>query len=161
MIWIMARRRTMKKKTRRKKQGLNLVNTAQSFIIMNAATRAFFGLDAVAFATNGWLTKPGPSGSLSNPGGANSWGITAKELVQGFTNTGMGYGQSGSGPWTNDGAGLRAAIMNNLKYQGPQAFLTMVATPIAFRVGKQLTAKPRRDANKLLKMAGLSTVVKV
>lgn len=158
----MAARKSRRKTTRRRrKQGINLVNTAQSLIIANAATRALFGLDAVAFATNGWLTKPGPSGSLGSPGGANSWGITAKELVQGFTGTGKGFGQSGSGPWTNDMAGLRAAIMNNLEYQGPQALATMILTPIAFNVGKKLTMKPRRDANKLLKMAGLSTVVKV
>ena len=137
------------------------MNTAQSFIIANAATKALFGLDAVAFATNGWLTKPGPSGGLANPGGANSWGITAKELVQGFTGTGRGFGQSGRDAWTNDLAGLKAAIMNNLSYHGGQAVATMVLTPIAFKVGKQLTAKPRRDANKLLKMAGLSSVVKV
>lgn len=137
------------------------MNAAQSFILMNAATRALFGLDAVAFATNGWLTQPGPSGGLGNPGGANSWGITAKELVQGLTGTGKGFGQSGVAPWTNDMAGLRKAIMNNLEYQGPQALATMIFVPVAFKVGKQLTAKPRRDANKLLKMAGLNSVVKV
>ena len=135
------------------------MNTAQSLIIANATTKALFGLDAVAFATNGWLTKPGPSGGLSNPGGANSWGITAKELVMGLA--GQGFGQSGAGRWSDDMAGLQAAVRNNLSYHGAQAVATMVFVPIAFKVGNKLTAKPRRDANKLLKMAGLSSVVKV
>ena len=138
-----------------------MVNAAQSFIIMNATTKALFGLDAIQFAGGGWLLPNSGGGTLANPGPGNSWGITAKELVQGLTGTGKGFGQSGTAPWTNDIGGLRAAIRNNLNNHGAQAVATMVAVPIAFTVGKKLTAKPRRDANKLLKMAGLSSVVKV
>jgi len=158
----MAARKSRRKTTRRRrKQGINLVNTAQSLIIANAATKALFGLDAVQFAAGGWLLPNSGGGTLGSAGPGNSWGITAKELLQGFTGTGKGFGQSGSGPWTNDMAGLRHAVKNNLSYHGGQAIATMIAVPIAFTVGKKLTAKPRRDANKLLKMAGLSTVVKV
>jgi len=138
-----------------------VVNAAQSFIIMNATTKALFGLDAIQFAGGGWLLPNTGGGTLQNPGPGNSWGITAKELVQGLTGTGKGFGQTGTGAWSNDMAGLQAAIRNNLSYHGAQAVATMVAVPIAFTVGKKLTAKPRRDANKLLKMAGLNTVVKV
>jgi len=157
-----ARRRTRRKTTRRRRsQGVNLVNAAQSLIILNASTKALFGLDAVTFATAGWLTGNQGGGTLANPGPGNSWGITAKELVQGLTGTGKGFGQSGSGMWSNDMAGLQAAIANNIKNNGAQAVATMVLVPAAFKVGKKLTMKPRRDANKLLKMTGLSTVVKV
>jgi hypothetical protein len=37
----------------------------------------------------------------------------------------------------------------------------MIIVPAAFKVGKKLTSKPRSDANRLLKMTGLNTVVKV
>lgn len=137
-----------------------MVNAAQSFILMNATTKALFGLDAIQFAGAGWLL-PNTVGTMANTGPGNSWGITAKELVQGLTGTGKGFGQSGSGRWSNDFSGLTEAIKYNLDKNGPQALATMVAVPIAFTVGKKLTAKPRRDANKLLKMAGLNTVVKV
>lgn len=128
---------------------------------MNATTKALFGLDAIQFAGGGWLLPNTGGGTMANPGPGNSWGITAKELVQGLTGTGKGFGQSGTPPWTNNMAGLQAAIRNNLNNHGAAAVATMVAVPIAFTVGKKLTAKPRRDANKLLKMAGLNTVVKV
>lgn len=151
-------RRKMKRRTRRK-QGVNLVNTAQSLIIANATTKALFGLDAVTFATAGWLTGNPGGGSLRSPMPGNSWGISAKELVMGLA--GQGFGQTGTAPWTDNLAGLTAAVRNNLKYNGAQAVATMVFVPIAFKVGNKLTAKPRRDTNKLLKMAGLSSVVKV
>ena len=158
----MAARRTRRKaKTsrRRRSQGVNLVNAAQSLIILNASTKALFGLDAIQFAGGGWLLPNTGGGSLQAPGPGNSWGITAKELVMGLS--GQGFGQSGQGRWSNDMAGLQAAIKNNLSYHGAQAVATMVFVPAAFKVGKKLTAKPRRDANKLLKMTGLSSVVKV
>lgn len=157
-----ARKRSRKTTTRRRRsQGVNLVNAAQSVIILNATTKALFGLDAVTFATAGWL-KPSPGGgTLTAPMPGNSWGITAKELLQGLTGTGKGFGQSGSGPWSNDMAGLQAAIKNNLSNYGAQAVATAVIVPAAFKVGKKLTSKPRADANKLLKMTGLNTVVKV
>jgi hypothetical protein len=91
----------------------------------------------------------------------NSWGITAKELLQGLTGTGKGYGQSGVGPWSNDMEGLVNAMKSNLSNNGAQAVATMIIVPAAFKVGKKLTSKPRSDANRLLKMTGLNTVVKV
>lgn len=156
-----ARRKTKKPARRRTKKGLNVVNTAQSLIIMNATTKAFFGLDAIQFAGAGWLLPNTAGGTLANPMPGNSWGITAKELVSGFTGMGQGFGQSGSSGYTNDLAGLNKAIRGNLSRNGAQALATVVLVPVAFKVGKKLTSKPRRDANKLLKMAGLQSVVSV
>lgn len=159
----MAARKRSRKTTprRRRSQGVNLVNAAQSLIVMNATTKALFGVNAVQFATAGWLTASPGGGTLANAGPGNSWGITAKELVQGLTGTGKGFGQSGTGPWTNDMDGLIAAMKNNLSHHGAQAVATMIVVPAAFKVGKKLTSKPRADANRLLKMTGLNTVVKV
>jgi len=152
-----ARRRTRKSAPRRRRSsGVNVVNAAQSLIVMNATTRALFGVGALQFATQGWLTEK----TTGAQGGAgNSWTISASELLGGLT--GMGFGQSGAAPWTNDMAGLKAAMERNLKQYGPQAIATVVLAPAAFKVAKKLTSKPRADANRLLKMAGLNTVVKV
>jgi len=152
----MARRKARRKTPRRRSSGINLVNAAQSIIIANAATEAMFGTTVAKFATEGWLTPKTP-GSVSGAG--NSWTISASELISGLA--GMGYGQSGQAGYTNDMAGLQLAIRKNLKNHGAKALATMIFVPVAFKVGKQLTSKPRRDLNKLLKMGGLNTVVKV
>ena len=132
------------------------MNAAQSLIVMNATTKALFGVGAVQFATQGWLT-PKTTGSMGGAG--NSWTLSASELLSGLT--GGSFGQSGSGPWTDNMAGLQAAIKKNLEANGGQALATMIFVPVAFRVGKKLTSKPRADANRLLKMAGLNSLVKV
>jgi len=133
-----------------------VVNAAQSLIIMNAATKALFGVGAVQFATQGWLT-PKTTGAMGGAG--NSWTLSASELLSGLT--GGGFGMSGSNQWTNDMAGLTAAIKKNLETNGGQALATMVVVPVAFKVGKKLTSKPRSDANRLLKMTGLNSLVRV
>ena len=140
---------------------MNVLNAAQSLIILNASTKALFGLDALTFATAGWLGPSPGGGSLASPMPGNSWGITAKELVQGLTGTGKGFGQSGSGMWSNDIEGLKNAMANNLKNNGAEAVATMILAPLAFRVAGKLTSAPRRSANRLLDMTGLKTVVKV
>ena len=53
------------------------------------------------------------------------------------------------------------AVQHNLGTNGAKMLGTLVVVPIAFKVGSKLLARPRRDANKLLKMAGLSSMVKV
>ena len=142
--------RKMKRKTtrRRRSQGLNLINTAQSLVVANAGTKAFFGTDLIPFLTEGWLM---PKSGATN----NSWELSMAEIVQRLAGMGTG-GMSES--W--DQRGLIKAIQYNIR-SNPQALVTLVAAPAVFTVAKKVTAKPRRDANKLLKMAGLNTVVKV
>ncbi|MFZ9048868.1 MAG: hypothetical protein ACO20Y_08815 [Poseidonia sp.] len=123
---------------------------------MNATTKALFGVGAVQFATQGWLT-PKTTGAMGGAG--NSWTLSASEILSGLT--GGGFGQSGQGGYTNDMAGLTKAIKRNLEVNGGQALATMIFVPAAFKVGKKLTSKPRADANRLLKMAGLNSLVKV
>ena len=144
----MAARRKMKKTQRRRKpQGVNLLNAAQSFVVANAGTKAFFGTNLVPFLTEGWLT--GKSDATNN-----SWELSMAEIFSRLTGEVGGMSPS----W--DQRGIMGAIKYNLR-NNPQALVTLVAAPAAFNVAKKLTAKPRRDANKLLKMAGLNTVVKV
>jgi len=143
-------------KRRRTKQGVNVLNVAQSYIVASAATRAMFGTDLAAFALQGWAL-PKTAGAMGGAG--NSWTLSASELVMGMF--GQGFGQSGTAPWSNDAGGLATAIRKNLQTNGPRSLGTIIAVPIAFNVAKKLTAAPRRDINKFLKFGNLSSVVKV
>jgi len=143
-------------KRRRTKQGVNVLNVAQSYIVASAATRAMFGTDLAAFALQGWAL-PKTTGTMGGAG--NSWTLSASELVMGMF--GQGFGQSGSGVWSNDAGGLGMAIKKNLQDNGARSLGTIIAVPIAFTVAKKLTAAPRRDINKFLKFGNLSSVVKV
>jgi hypothetical protein len=151
-----ARKGRKKTQRRRKKQGVNVLNVAQSYIVASAATQALFGTDLAAFATQGW---PTPKTTGASGGAGNSWTLSASELLTGMV--GQGFGMSGTAPWDNGSAGLRAAIMRNIQENGPRALGTMIITPIAFNVAKKLTSTPRRDINRFLKMGNLSSVVKV
>jgi hypothetical protein len=153
----MARRRTTRKTTRRRatKPMLNVLNTAQSLVVANAATKALFGTDVASFALDGWAR---PATSATN----NSWELSAAELVKGMIPGGMGFGQSGQHAWTNDASGVLAAMRRNLQVNGGQAVATMIVAPIAFKAAKRVLGKPLiNPANRLLKQAGLATVVKI
>ena len=161
-----ARRRTRKPARRRSpKPMLNVLNTAQTVVVANAATRAFFGVDLATFALDGWARPV--TGNVNAPAGAtnyatglyrggsnNSWELSAAELVKGMIPGGEGFGQ---GPgWT-----VGKAVMFNLK-NNPQAIAAMVLTPVAFKVGKKVLAKPLiNPANRLLKAAGAGSILKI
>jgi transcription elongation factor len=151
----MAARRKGRKMTRRRtKQGINVVNVAQSYIVASAATQALFGTNLAAFATQGWLTPKTPAAQM---GAGNSWSLSAAELVQGMLGQGFGFGQE----FMSSGGGLQSAIMTNLRANGARSLGVIIAAPIAFNIGKKLTAAPRRDINKFLKFGNLKSVVKV
>lgn len=143
-----ARRRGKKSTRRRSKQGINLLNAAQSYVVASSATKAFFGVELVPFLTEGWLTN-----KTTNTD--NSWELSMSELIN---RTIMGGTGSMGGTWNT--GGIPMAIKHNLR-KNSGAIATMILAPVAFNAAKKITAKPRRDANKLLKMAGLNTVVKV
>jgi len=144
-------RRTRRKSTprRRTKQGVNILNAAQSYVVASATTKALFGTELLPFLTEGWLAD---KTTATN----NSWELSAAELATGmFTGN---FSQASS--WGGGLTGVAKAMKYNLK-NNPQAVATLVLAPAAFKVAKRITAKPRRDANRLLKMTGLNTVVKV
>ncbi len=143
-------------KRRRTKQGINLVNAAQSYIVASAATQALFGTNLAAFATQGWLTQKTP-GHPAGMGAGNSWSLSASELVQGMLGQGFGFGSK----YMADGGTLQSTIMRNLQTHGARSLGVIIAAPIAFNIGKKLTAAPRRDINKFLKFGNLKSVVKV
>lgn len=130
------------------------MNLAQSAVIANATTKGLFGASLPEFLTgrmraNNFKFSPGADGYAT---------ITLPEL--------LGFRQSG---WSLDGIGgnygtgktFLDGVAYNFDKNGAQMVATLLIAPVAFKVGEKLTAKPRRDANKLLKMAGLKSVVKV
>jgi len=149
-----ARKSRKPARRRRSKQGVNVLNVAQSYIVASAATQAFFGTPLLPFLTEGWLTSKSSATD-------NSWEMSAAEIVQGLLGGGFGTYTGGSSPYGGGIGDVGVAVKRNLKMNGAKGIGVMIAAPIAFKVAKDLTKAPRRDANKLLKMAGLSTVVKV
>lgn len=155
-----ARRKTRTTRRRRSpKPMLNVANAAQTLIVANAATTAFFGTRLDSFLLDGWAR---PAGS----GTDNSWELSAAELVTGMIPGGAGFGFSSqymANAQKQGMTGIGAAITRNLQSpQGRAALGTMVFAPIAFKVGKKILAKPLiNPLNKGLKQLGLSSVVKV
>ena len=136
---------------RRKNGGINLLNAAQSIVLAQATTKGLFGADLLPF-----LTGRTPAG-VYNPGGDGYAYITLPELL-GFRanswkleNIGGNYGSKS----------FMDAVKVNFDNNGATMIATLIVAPAAFKVASKLTAKPRRDMNKLLDMAGLKSVVKV
>jgi len=157
----MARRRTTRRKTTRRrspKPMLNVANAAQTIVVANAATTAFFGTRLDNFLLDGWARPmQGNYAAGSYAGGSNnSWELSMAELVKGVIPGGQGFG-------ITNGLGVMGNIKRNLQTaQGQQALATMVFAPIAFKVGKKLLAKPLiNPVNKGIRQLGLGSVLKV
>jgi len=132
---------------------LNVLNTAEKLVVANAATKALFGTDVASFALDGWAR---PQGQGSN----NSWEISAAELVTGLIPGGAGFGFGSQ--YLGMGGNLMTAVQKNLQENGPQAIGTMILAPVAFKVAKRVLGKPLiNPTNRLLKQAGLGSVVKI
>ena len=132
---------------RRNSKAISITNTAESLIIANAVTKGFFGTGLRDFVD---LRPRGANGSNQ---------ITLGELIGG-----QGFGQASSYAGGAGGTmeGLMTAIRYNFGQNGAQMLATMLLTPIAFKMGKKVLAKPViRPARKALKMAGLDGSVKV
>ncbi len=161
----MAARRRTKKPTRRRsrKPLVNVLNTAQTLVVANAATRAFFGTNLAVFALDGWArpmtgnvdAMTGATGMAQYAGGSNnSWELSAAELVKGIIPGGESFGQGGN--WT-----VGKAIAYNLR-TNPQAIATMVLAPVGFKVAKKVLAKPLiNPLNKGIKMLQMESILKV
>lgn len=157
-----ARRRTTRRKTTRRrspKPMLNVANAAQTIVVANAATTAFFGTRLDNFLLDGWARPmQGNRAPGSYAGGSNnSWELSMAEIIKGLIPGGEGAGITSP---------ARPTLLSNIKYNlqnNPQALATMVFAPIAFKVGKKVLAKPLiNPVNRILKnQLGLGSVLKV
>jgi len=148
----MARRRTRTRKVNRRrtpKAMFNILDVAQSFVLANAGTKFAFGTNVVPFLTEGWLT---PKSNATN----NSWEVSAAELFDLVT------GGTGSISATGFPGGLMDVIKHNIQStEGKTALATMILAPVFFKAGKKVAAPAIRSTNKLIRQAGLGTLVKV
>ena len=134
------------RRTRRKPK-LSLTNTAQSVLIADAVSRGMFSVPLMTFLGL----------SQNFPGGQNnSHEITLRELAN-LAMGGIGGIHSGSFP-----GGLPEVLKRNLSQNWMSMAAASVFIPIGFKIGTKLLRKPViQPANRLLKMAGLGTEVKV
>lgn len=151
----MARRKSRKSKPRRTTtKSINLFNVAEAGLIANAVTQGFFNCSINAFI----FSKDG-----TNTAGATRKAITARELISGITGAAGGYGTSTTSTYTYGGQKVTSTlgqsfgdqVKENLTENGGQMLASLIAIPIAFRVGAKLTKKPRAVVNKIGKMSGL------
>ena len=85
--------------------------------------------------------------------GNNSNEVTIREMFN------LIMGGSGGINSTSFPGGLPEVLKSNVKANAFQMATAAIVTPIAFKVGKQLLAKPIiRPMNKVIKMAGLKDV---
>jgi len=118
----------------------------------NATTRLLFGTSLKSFLFDGWTSK----GTQPQAGGTFSQAVTLAELFgQVYSNQGAPYGVStGSFP-----GGLSEVVMTNIQGNWPMALgtyaLSAAIPKILVKTGTQ------RNANKLLKGFGLSSVVQL
>lgn len=141
----MARRRT-KARTTRRFTGVNLLNLAESVVYANIASEAMFNVSAVEF--------------LRGSTGGGSRGITLKELInsaQGGTG-GVALATASAGGFAQNAFG---AVGKNLQENAVDAAIKMVGAGVGFKIAKRLTSKPRSQLNRLLKMGGLGSTVRV
>ena len=160
----MARRkgRNNRRKTP-KKQPINLTKAAEALIVSNAATKTLFGTNLDHFLLDGWFPFGDYKDGLvsgAQGGSGNSWSLSLIELAGGITGLGS-YRQSSSYPMANTMGGVLTAIGNNFKRNGATGLITIIGTPIAFKLGKKVLREPIRFTNKAIKMVGLNKEVRV
>ena len=161
----MARRRTSRKKTsrRRRKSGLNLVNAAELYLTTNILTKSMFGANPFEFVT-GRTSGFGVSGAggempayLQNTYRPASDGtiMTLPELL------GVNSANSIVAFGTNDP--IMPQIQNNLaNFGGIGNVVTQtILLKVGFTVGKKLLRKQRTVMNKGIDLMGLKGSVSV
>ena len=152
----MARRKA--KKTRRKDKAVSITGLAEAILLANVGTKAAFNLSAWDFVTDGWTTAT--SGRAYGAGQ-----ISLHEMIYGNYSSGLPIPIAGGQTYTpapsaaSQGAG--SIVMSNLQANWVPAVIQTVAIPAGFKVARRLMRKPITQGNKLLKAAGLRSMVKI
>ena len=144
-----------KKKSRRRDTAISVTGLAEAVMLANVGTKAAFNLSAYEFITDGW-----GQGSSSATGYGQ---ISLYEMIYGNTVRMAALPSAGGSGYTT---GLSAqsntdVVISNLQNNWMPALVQSVAIPVGFRVGKRLLRKPISMGNKLLKQAGLRSMVKI
>jgi len=129
-------------------KSFNVSKAAETFIVSNAALRAFTGTNIPTFLTGRKI------GDAFGPNGTNnSWEFTAKELID----LAMGGGGGMSADWQK--RGIAQAVKTNMKEYGGNAVATAILAPLAFNIGRKVLRKPLiNPTNRALKAIGVKEV---
>jgi len=152
----MARRKSRRKApARRRSATINLMGIAEGALIANAITQGVFNADLKTF----FMSTTGQDGSLGKLDAGNQ--VTLRELISGATggSYGIAYAQgstkAGGVQYMRTGTSLGDVVKENLNENGLRMVGSLIAIPIAFKVGGKLAKKPRALVNKMGKMPGL------
>lgn len=155
----MARRKTMKRKTRtRRKRGFNIVNAAELYLQTDVLTRNFAGTTPLTFFTGQ---------EMGNVGTATQIGTGRTYSVQG-----MGYFPAndsitlpellGIGSAPIGGVRTNQILMDNIRANAVNALIQSAGIKIGFTIGKRLLSKQRSFINnKVLEPLGMKSTVVV
>ena len=148
----MARRKGRKMTRRLRKQGVSLLNVAETVMLANATTQTLFNTNAYNFVVGG-----------SGFGAGNE--ITLRELfdptqvVARRASTG-GFGYSGQGGNTQS-ASTFSLVQSNLKDNWIMGAGQMILIPLTFKAIKAVGRPGISKINGMLRKVGLATTVKV
>ena len=126
---------TQKRRTRRTKV-TSALKVAESVMIADAITKGVFNADLRSFL-------------MSEVGAANTSGtkftqITLRELLSGVKTGDYGtqYSATYQGKKSIYGVGITEQLKANIKANGLMMAFNLIAIPVAFKVGRQVLAKP-------------------
>ena len=142
----MARRKKQTKR-RRGNSAISITQVAEGLMIANVGTQAMFNTNAWDFLTAGTTLNPNTKWTAQG-----TKVISLKELIA--------WPSSATG---GSMAGMSAGevIMSNVKENALQAGISALLIPVGFKVGRRLLRRPISMGNKLLKQAGLRSVVRL
>lgn len=139
-------RRKAKTKRRRQKPKLSLIDAGVGLASANAITMATAGTNVGNFLLDGWFGRK-PSTATDN-----TWELSLKELVSGFT--GGSFGMAPNYTY-NKATGVSAVVQRNLAVHGASSVATLILAPIAGRAIKKVARTPIRQFNRIWKDTGL------
>jgi hypothetical protein len=138
---------TKQSRRRASKTGLNLMNTLEAYLLLDAVSRNVAGTGIVPFFT-------------STSGGGSSFVITFREVIDGLTG-----GKAGIWGPTATSAGIDATIGGvfgrNIKANWMPLAASMIGIPIGFKLAKKIGRPVLTRTRKMLKDAGLKGTVTV
>jgi hypothetical protein len=129
-----------------------LIDAGVGLASANAITMATAGSNVGNFLLDGWFGRS-PSQATNN-----SWELSLKELVSGFTGGSFGIANN----YTYQGkVGVNAVVRRNLAVHGASSLATLILAPVAGRAIKKLARTPIRQFNKIWKDTGLMSATGV
>jgi hypothetical protein len=145
----MARRKSRRKTPRRRKQGISLINAAETVMLANVATQTLFNTNAYEFIV----------GNQSDMKAKGVNAVSLRELFQvnqaSYTSRAMGGASTTVNMTTFD------VIKKNLGENWMTGIAGMILVPLGFKFGRRIAAPAIRKSNKLLKDVGIASTVKV